>query len=439
MSRRFFLLPLAALPLLGVAATFTVTVTDLDLGDIDPGDGECAWATFPPSDQRCTLRAAIIESNALPGADTVIVPFGADIVLDRAGRNEDAGALGDLDITEALIITTPALSSPDQSAVIDADQIDRVLDVRHVSGDVRLHNLRIRGGAADDATTFVGGGIRALNGKLVLAYCDVQNNIANAGGGIYTSGSLEVAFSAIHANATLDLGFANPFGSAIKDSDGGPDPGDAILIHDSSIYANLALFGTGTRAAVDVRTPITLWNSTLAMNVPQALHAYGTTASLNHVTISGSQIGYVFGGNSLAAQSALRNTIIAGNSMQDCRFDGSYGYSHAWTLASDDSCNLAFGPDNLPGVDARLRPLAPRLGRWPVHDLASGSPAIDSADPQLAGAGGSCLGEDQDGVLRPLDGDGDGARCDMGAIEFVDLIFADGFEPPPRRPARTAI
>lgn len=415
-----------------LAATFTVDTTTLDAGDIDPGDGECAWATFPPVGERCTLRAAIMEANALPGADRVLVPLGVTIVLDNAGRNEDAGALGDLDITGPLEIGTGGVSDPASSPTIDADGIDRVFDVHHSAGEVHLVNLRITGGAANDATTFLGGGVRSQVPLLHLWYCEVAGNTANAGGGLYVTHSLDMVGSDIHGNVVTDLGFTNVEGSAIRDQDGGADPGDTVSIRGSTIRTNLALGGPGSHTAVILRTPLLVENSTFSGNVPNALHIYGTDAMLNHATITGSQTGFSFGGPTLASESVLRNTIIAGNSVQDCAFGGSHTTSHAYTLDSDGTCLLTFGVGNLQNADARLRPLALRFGRLPVHDLAAGSDAIDSADPAFAGAGGTCLGSDQDGIDRPIDGDGGVARCDMGAVEFFDSIFTDGFEPPPR-------
>ena len=53
------------------AATFTVT-TGNDRVDTAPGDGLCIAQGLTAA---CTLRAAVQEANALPGADT-IVPAG---------------------------------------------------------------------------------------------------------------------------------------------------------------------------------------------------------------------------------------------------------------------------------------------------------------------------------------------------------------------------
>jgi hypothetical protein len=52
------------------AATFTVN-NPLDVVDAAPGNGICETA---PGDGVCTLRAAIQETNALAGADEIILP-----------------------------------------------------------------------------------------------------------------------------------------------------------------------------------------------------------------------------------------------------------------------------------------------------------------------------------------------------------------------------
>src|SRR4051812_17113527 len=74
------------------AATFTVNST-LDEPDTNPGDSQCVSA---PSGV-CTLRAAIMEVNALGGSHTITLPKGT-FTLTIPGANEDNGATGDLDI-----------------------------------------------------------------------------------------------------------------------------------------------------------------------------------------------------------------------------------------------------------------------------------------------------------------------------------------------------
>jgi len=76
---------------IGRAATFTAASTT-DAVDINPGDGVCATAGAV-----CTLRAAIQETNALGGTNTIILPSGT-YTLSIAGTDENASASGDLDI-----------------------------------------------------------------------------------------------------------------------------------------------------------------------------------------------------------------------------------------------------------------------------------------------------------------------------------------------------
>ena len=78
-------------------ASFTVDATH-DAVDAAPGDGVCADAGGA-----CTLRAAVMETNALPGADEISLP-GGTYVLSIPGADEDAAATGDLDIVDDLMI-----------------------------------------------------------------------------------------------------------------------------------------------------------------------------------------------------------------------------------------------------------------------------------------------------------------------------------------------
>src|SRR5262249_9801641 len=80
-----------------VPATLTVNTT-LDTVDVTPGDGLAR-----DNSGNTSLRAAVMEANALAGADTIILPPGT-YFLARAGANENAGATGDLDVTDNLTV-----------------------------------------------------------------------------------------------------------------------------------------------------------------------------------------------------------------------------------------------------------------------------------------------------------------------------------------------
>src|SRR5688500_18566713 len=77
------------------AATFHVNDTT-DRLDTNPGDGVCV-----SSNGTCTLRAAIQEANALPGAHIVRIPAGI-FRLTRAPLNQNDITSGDLDITNSM-------------------------------------------------------------------------------------------------------------------------------------------------------------------------------------------------------------------------------------------------------------------------------------------------------------------------------------------------
>src|SRR5687767_2367923 len=80
------------------AASFTVNDTR-DLVDVNPGDGLCRT-----SNSTCTLRAAIQEANALPGADTIQLPAGT-YALAIPPLNQNDITTGDLDITDSVTIS----------------------------------------------------------------------------------------------------------------------------------------------------------------------------------------------------------------------------------------------------------------------------------------------------------------------------------------------
>ena len=82
------------------AATFVVDRTD---------DSAAASACTAAAND-CSLRGAIISANAVLGTDTVSIPAGV-YTLTLTGRDEEAAATGDLDVTQAIVITGASASS----------------------------------------------------------------------------------------------------------------------------------------------------------------------------------------------------------------------------------------------------------------------------------------------------------------------------------------
>ena len=117
------------------AATFTVNST-ADGPDAAPGNGVCAAAGGP-----CTLRAAVMEANALSGADKV--QLAAQLfLLSIVGTGDGAG---DLDLKSDIEIAGAGATI---TAVVG---IDRVIEVS--AGNANIHDLTLHAlGSAGNPT-----------------------------------------------------------------------------------------------------------------------------------------------------------------------------------------------------------------------------------------------------------------------------------------------
>lgn len=225
------------------ASGFTVNAF-IDVVDAAPGDGVCQTATAG----QCTLRAAIQEANALPGADTITLPAGT-YPLSIPGTYEDAGATGDLDITDALTVAGTNV----YQTFIDGSRLDRVLDVR---ADATVSGVTIRDGDSDCC----GGGV-ATRASLTLIAADVSDNISGAGAGVYNRGSLSITNSSIRRNRTV-VGGVSLGGGILNEASA------SLVVTDSVISDNTTDgYGGGvvnsTGAKMDIVTTFIERNSSL--------------------------------------------------------------------------------------------------------------------------------------------------------------------------------
>lgn len=120
MASSALLWSLTGLASIAEAATFTVNATQ-DLPDALRGDGICETA---PGSGVCTLRAALEESNALPGMDTVRVPklsspylLAHDPVIGGL-EVDDYQALQILDGVNVVGIDQPVIDGQGQQAIL---------------------------------------------------------------------------------------------------------------------------------------------------------------------------------------------------------------------------------------------------------------------------------------------------------------------------------
>ncbi|MCB9235686.1 MAG: gliding motility-associated C-terminal domain-containing protein [Bacteroidia bacterium] len=167
------------------ATNFTVNVTT-DTQDSNPGNGVCS-----DPGGNCSLRAAIMEANALPGQDTIFLPAGT-YTMTKTGINENGAFTGDLDINSNIVI----VGADTRTTIVNMDSLDRVFDVR-TGGVAYFTGFEIRAGYVQGAH---GGGIQNVASltmvDVALKFSATVGNVGGTvtaggfGGGIWNSGTL---------------------------------------------------------------------------------------------------------------------------------------------------------------------------------------------------------------------------------------------------------
>lgn len=220
----------------GAEVTFTVD-TDLDTVDANPGDGVCA-----DSAGRCSLRASVMEANALmrdasSGVSQIeirVPPGTYELTIegppsDQLDPDVDERG-GDLDIYAAPRQGTLRLVGAGASQTTLRGRGDRVINVENREGGdwppptpsptptptawfaVEIRDLRVSEGFAAAQTEpwlgpREGGGIRVAReagGRTVIDRVVVARNRALRGGGIYTRGETEIVDTAVVDNEATD-------------------------------------------------------------------------------------------------------------------------------------------------------------------------------------------------------------------------------------------
>jgi hypothetical protein len=221
-----------------------------------------------------------------------------------------------------------------------------------------------------------------------------------AGKGITLSGGGKVrVLFAYHTGVVTISNVTVRDGRAPTDEDGAAikSIGDLVLDH-VSLVGNVA----DARSAL-LATDVTILNSTISGNT--STKGYEATY-LVHATIVNSTIANnVGGGISGSSALILRNSIIAGNGLnENCDLRYFTVTYEGKNLSDDSSCG---GPSVMLIGTTGLAPLADNGGPGATHALLAGSLAID--------AGTNCS-VTTDERYFPRDG-----RCDLGAYEFADF------------------
>jgi len=206
-----------------------------DAVDANPGDGIAAAA-----DGSVSLRAAIMESNALPGMQTIVLQAGV-FSLTRAGADEDFAVTGDLDIRGDLIIR----GAGQQQTIIDGRGLDRAFDI-FPGASVTVEGVSITNGRV----TGDGGGVRNA-GRLVLRSSTISDGVADGpgarGGGIFNAGELTVVASTLMRNQVP---------MSVMGGGGMYNTGPLLTIVDSTVSDNFAQNGGGLYSYYSAQTNI---------------------------------------------------------------------------------------------------------------------------------------------------------------------------------------
>lgn len=455
------LMTVVTLAILGLPGTQAraATITPSVLTDDNTVNGNC---TLREAIRAANGNAAVDQCSAgAPGLDTIELAAGTYLVsLGPAG--DDMAATGDLDVRESLLIRGkgPGVT------IIDAQALDRVLDVPLGLGPRTLEvtELTIRGGsiantnhgggirvdednvtltvsdavvtgnysdqggggisinrptstlvlarvsvtdnrAGDDANSASGGGIEVPYG-LTMSDSLVEGNIAtSSGGGIEARGEVTITRSTLRGNRTDALPMSSAGGGGLSMSAG------TLTITDSAIIGNAADGNGG--GGLDLGATTTLTNVTISGNTDTSPGGYGGgiywggagSFALTNVTITDNAASPGMGGgisNYGLGTFMVRDSIVAANGTPECDQNKPIT-SAGHNIQGDGTCGFSQSTDILYARPG-LAPLADNGGPTETHALLDYSPAIDAG-------GTDCAADDQRGLPR--------GRCDIGAYELV--------------------
>ena len=274
-------------PAPALGASFTVNATH-DAVDASPGDGVCADAGGA-----CTLRAAVMETNALPGADEISLPAGT-YVLSIPGAGEDASATGDLDVTDDLTLT----GAGRDTTVIDAGGLDRVI---HVLGSIGMNaqNLLLTNGSAGTSAgggkcnPFAGqengGGLCNESGVVQLSNISISESSATRhGAAIWNAGVVEVESSLIVGNIQEAVINGDNFneGTATLRSTSVNDNGRGLRNYGTAILEN-SVFNGNLNGVENWGGTLTMDGGEVNSNDQLGLLNFGDKMTLSGVTVHG--------------------------------------------------------------------------------------------------------------------------------------------------------
>jgi len=370
--------------------------------------------TVDPSDGKLSLREAVLAANGLAGADTVT--FDASLAGQTITLNGPLPAISD----------TLTVTGPVGGITIDANHQSGILTID--SGvTAALSGLTLTHGN----TSGSGGGIFNA-GTLTLTDCTLSDSsTSNTGGAIQNTGTLTLTDCSLSGNSAhfSGGGIYNDFGAMLTltgctlNDNRATTSGGGIVNFGTLTLTNCTVSGNSTSTfggGIFTQTALTVINSTIVLN-----QASGGGGGIY---------------NTVTGTVTLNNTIVAGNTLDgstanDIVKSSSATVSGSHNLIGDagNAGGLTNGTNgNLVGVNGSgtraiatiiNTTLANNGGPTKTHALASGSPAIDAGDSNLA----------KDANQQPLTTDQRGApfarvfgsSVDIGACEAQNAFVVN--------------
>jgi CSLREA domain-containing protein len=283
--------------------------------------------------------------------------------------------------------------------------------IANAVGTLTARNITVSANTASRS----GGGIRS-SGTTHITDSRIVENLSTAsfgnGGGISSDSGLTIVNTTISGNRARNGGGLSVAGGGVN-----------FHISGSTISDNVAVSNGG--GIWNSGGILNLTNSTISGNSVQTssstdgfgggMFIESGTTNLTHVTIanntslSGGSGIFRFGSNGTVN---MRNSLIANNS-SGSDFAGTFnsqGYNLVRSITGTTITGTTTG--NIHGQDPKLGAPANYGGLTQTYSLLQGSPAIDAGDPA------NLIPDDQRGLPRPKDGDGNGTSIpDMGAFE----------------------
>jgi len=349
--------------------TSTLSHNNANMGGAIYNDGLLLIKDSILSDNYAAMGGGIKNGNTLTLTNSIV-------------SGNSAGDSGAIDNTGTTTIINSILSN--NSSTGNAGGIHN-FDTMTVTSSILSSN---------ESTGF-GGAIYNQYGKLTLTNSTlISNTTDNTGGGVSNSAMMTIMQTTLSGNAAIGQGGGIMNWGALEITNSTLSGNEVTAPYGFVSYGG-GIYNSGT---------ITITNSTITAN----------KAGTNGGAIYNHQTDGIVALNS----SIVSNNPTGGNCAGGQITDGGYN------MEDSNTCDFDEANSSYPDTNPILGPLQDNGGPTWTHALLEGSPAIDHGDDF------QCPAIDQRGVVRPIDGDGDGSpNCDIGSYEYQippDVVTISG-------------